>query len=655
MKKILTALLITVFGCTAYAQNFEYGSVNFTDYNFDKNTLDSNANAIVLREFGTASLQIDDIRGTIELVFVHHVRIKIYNKDGFNQANIIIPLYKDDNREEDITDIKASTYNYVNDKLVETPMEKSAIFTENRSRYTVLKKFTLPNIKEGSIIEYTYRIVSPNLFNFKTWHFQEDIPKVHSEYLVYIPATYNYNVLLRGYQKLTDQKTELYKDCFLLNGVNINCSKITYTMKNIPAFIEEDNMTAPSNFKSAIYFELSDVQALNGAKFNYTKTWKDVDKDLTDDRRLGGQMKKKDVFKDIIPSIIKNTTDELSKANAVYNYIKKQIKWNNYAGMYSEDNIKKALDLRSGNIGDVNLSLIAALSAANLDVEAVILSTRENGAVNELNPVMSEFNYIIAKLNIGDKTYMLDASEPLLPFGLLPLRCLNNQGRVINMKKPSYWIDLKASQRTSTSYILQGNLNSDGKIVGKLISYRSGYAALNKRKEIKSFTSVDEYIEKLDERMTKIKILNAKITNIDSVENILTEEYEIEMAVNAGADAQFYFNPFFITAIIKNPYNLNNRTYPIDLGAASDERIVMQIVMPNQYKVSEKPKDMGIALPNDGGKYILKSAFEGDTFSMSQILQFNNAVYQADEYLNLKEFYSKIIQNQKTELLIVKN
>lgn len=655
MNKILAILFLLFLSLTTHAQNFNFGSITYDDYEFDRKKLDSNANAVVLKEFGTASIQRDDITGSLELIFEQHVKIKIYNKEGFKEANIVIPTYKDESREETISDLKASTFNYVDNNFVETIMDRKAIFTENRSKYTRLTKFTLPNLKEGSIIEYSYRLKSPNLFNFRTWEFQGDIPKVISEYLVYIPGIYNYNVSLRGFQKLTDQKSELSKECLRLSGVAIDCSKITYVMKNIPAFIEEDNMTAPSNFKSAIYFELSDVQNLNGSKTSYTKTWKDIDYELSSYKTLGDQMKRKDVFKDLIPEITKGSSTDLDKAKAIYNYIKKQIKWNNYYGKYAEDNIKKALENRSGNVADINLSLIAALSAAGLDAEAVILSTRDNGTVNKLYPVMSDFNYLVAKVNIADKSYLLDATEPLLPFGLLPLRCINDQGRVINLKKPSYWIDLKASQKTTTSYILMGKMTTDGKITGTLTTYTMGYAAYSKRKDILRYNSPDEYVEKLDERLTRIKILDHQILNLDSVENSLIEKYEVEFTINDGTNRdQFYFSPFFINTISKNPFNLNERTYPVDLGAASDERIVINVLLPEKYQLLEKPKDMAIALPDAGGKYLLQTGLDENTISVSQILQFNNAIYQPGEYLFLKEFYSKIIQNQKTEFLLKK-
>ncbi|RZK21117.1 MAG: DUF3857 domain-containing protein, partial [Pedobacter sp.] len=319
MKKIFFVLFLSLTSLTTFSQNFDYAAITYDNYEFDRKKLDSNANAIVLKEFGTARIDLDDATGRLELIFDYHVKIKIYNKEGFESANVIVPLYKDDSKEETINDLKASTFNYIDGRFVETAMDKKAIFYENRSKYTKLLKFTLPNLKEGSIIEYSYRLKSPNLFNFKTWQFQSNIPKVISEYLVYIPGIYNYNVSLRGYQKLSDQKVELARECLRISGASIDCSKITYLMKDVPAFVEEDNMTAPSNFKSAVYFELSDVTNPSGAKTSYTKTWKDVDYELTSDKSFGSQMKRKDVYKDLIPLITKDATDDLSKAKAIYN------------------------------------------------------------------------------------------------------------------------------------------------------------------------------------------------------------------------------------------------------------------------------------------------------------------------------------------------
>jgi Fe-S cluster assembly iron-binding protein IscA len=657
MRKLLIIAFL-FFPFYAISQDFTFGEFKNEEHLFDRKQIDSNANAVFLNEYGVTRFLFDSETGHMKLLHEYHARIKIFNKSGFEAANIVIPVYKNgdgNDQREYISNVKASTFNFQNGNYEETAMAEKNVFTEEKSKYLSLTKFTLPNIRENSIIEYQYTVETPYIFNFKTWHFQSHIPKVNSTYVAFIPANYKYNVSLRGFYKLTDNKAELSRECLRIAGKEMDCSKLTYIMKNMPAFIEEDYMTSPTNYRSAVYFELEEVHYLNGSSQKYTKSWKDIDYELTSNKDFGGQMKRKDVFKTILPSIIANATNDLDKAKAIFEYIKKQIRWNNYYGKYSETSVKEVIEKRTGNVADINFALISALSAAELDAEAVVLSTRENGTVNKLYPIMSDFNYVIAKINIGENSYLLDASEPLAPFGLLPLRCINDQGRVINLKKPSYWIDLKAAKKSSTTHNLIGVMTEDGKINGTITSYSSGFDALNLRKSIKKHASVDEYVEKLDERLTNIKIKNFKISDVDSVENPITETYEVEFNIGNGEQAGNYFNPFFINPIRKNPFKLNERNYPVDLGAASEERISINITLPEKYELKEQPKDVSIALPNQGGKYLLQTSVIDHNLTIHQQLQFNKAIYTSEEYHYLKEFYNRIIQAQKTDVLITKS
>ncbi|RWU10421.1 DUF3857 domain-containing protein [Pedobacter chitinilyticus] len=657
MRKILI-LALTLLPFYAICQEFGFGEITSQEKDFNRTQIDSTANAVYLNEYGTTRFSYDSETGRVKLVFDYHVRIKIFNKEGFEAANVIVPLHRtgtNDDQKEFLSDLKASTFNFLNGRLVETQMSSKAVFTEERSKYTHLSKFTLPNVAENSIIEYKYTIETPYIFNFRTWQFQSEYPKLNSTYVAFIPANYKYNISLRGYYPLTENKAELSTACLRISGKEMDCSKITYSMKNIPAFVEEDYMTSPSNYKSAVYFELSEVYYLTGSVQKYTKTWKDVENELIDSKEFGSQMKRKDVFKTIVPGITTGLTSDLQKAKAIFEYIKKQVRWNDYYGKYCETSVKEVVDKRSGNVADINFTLISALSAANLDVEAVILSTRDNGVVNKLYPILSDFNYVIAKVNIDGNSYLLDATEPLAPFGLLPLRCINDQGRVINLKKPSYWIDLKASKRSSTSHSLIGKMNEDGKINATVTSHSLGFNAMNLRKDMKRYSSLDEYVEKLDERLTNIKIKNYKIANVDSVENALVQEYEVELNVGNTENTANYFNPFFINPIRSNPFKLNQRNYPVDLGAASEERIAISISLPEKFQIKEQPKDISLALPNQGGRYILQTSLTDHNLTLSQQLLFSKAIYSPEEYHYLKEFYNRIIQTQKSDILLTKS
>lgn len=657
MNRILIiALALITFN--SQAQEFTFSKISQADYLFDRNEIDSNANAIYLNEQGTTRFLYDSESGRMKIIHDYHARIKIFNKAGFEAANIVIPMYKygtANDQEEFVTDIVAVTHNYENGSPVSAEMSANAVFNEEKSQYLTLKKFTLPNLKENSIIEYKYRIESPYIFNFRTWEFQADFPKVNSIYTAYIPGNYSYNASLRGYQKLTDTKTEVSRGCLRVAGKEMDCSKLTYTMTNIPAFVEEDYMTSATNYKSAIYYELAEVHHLNGSTIKYTKTWKNVDYELTSDKKFGGQMKRKDAFKDIIPTVTAGLTTDLDKAKAIYEYIKKQIKWNRYVAKYSESNIRNVLDERTGNAADINLSLIAALSAAGIDTEAVILSTRSNGTVNKLYPVISDFNYVVAKANIDGKSYLLDATDPLMPFGLLPLRCINDQGRVINLKKASYWIDLKASKRSSTTQLLKAKLEPDGKITGVLTTNTFGYDAANTRSDIKRYPAVEDYVDRLDARLIGIQIKNFKIHNLDEVEKTLVEEYELEFSASDQQDKENrYFNPFLIKPIRTNPFKLKERLYPVDFGSVQEERVSINLELPESYKIKELPKDVSIGLPNNGGRFMLQFVQNGNNLVINQLIQLNKPVYSSEEYHALKELYNRIIQTHKTGILLTR-
>jgi hypothetical protein len=655
MNKLYAIALLLLTFSASKAQNFEYGKHNPSDFLETKPIVDSTADAEVIREFGIGRILLDDNTGRSYLDYTYHVKIKIFNKEGFQQGNIEIPLSVYNSLADEIRDVQATTYNYDNGTVLKSDLDLKQLFTENRSRYQKVVKFTMPNLKQGSVIEYTYKIRRQNIFNFSNWAFQDDIPKVYSEFVAMIPATYNFNVSLKGPQGLSSQTGVVERECLRINGTPVDCSKMTYVMKNIPAFKEEAYMTAASNFKSAINFELSDIQFVSGGKSNITKTWRDVDYELTSERTFGGQMKRKDLFLAKMPEILKNTSDSLSKAKAVFAYIKDQIKWNNYRGKYSEYELKKALETHSGNIGDVNLALISALAAAGFNADAVILSTRQNGIVNSLYPVISDFDYVIAKVTIAGVDYLLDASEPLLPFGLLPMRCLNGKGRVINFKKASYWYDLKASQKESIKYNLLATLGADGKIKGTLYTYSNGYSAFDKRKQIAEAGSVETYVERLDERMPNLSIQKHEIENLDNLDLALVEKYEVILDYFEGTDfSKLFYNPNFLNQITKNPFNLNERSYPVDMGTASETRVSMVLTLPEKFAMTAAPKDMAIGLPENGGRYQTVTKLDDHVLSFSSLFQLNKPIFAPEEYLSLKAFYSKIIQQQKIDLVLQK-
>ncbi|WP_293939041.1 transglutaminase domain-containing protein [Sphingobacterium sp. UBA5996] len=654
MRQFLTLFLIFSIYTNSVAQNFDFGKVSISD--FSRTDLDSNAHAIVLNEFGQSSVFVDDYDNRIKLLHEYHVLIRIIDKEGFKKANFEIPSYKRGNYIRDYFDeLKAVTYNLENGKIETTALENKKVFKENYSAHLDLNKFTLPNIKEGSIIEVSYRTLEQDLFNFKTWEFQDDLPKIQSQYIAIIPASFTYNVALRGPYKLTDQKGEVLREYIFLDGLRMDCSKLTYTMKNIPAFIEEDYMTSPTNFKSAIYYELESIfYPSTGSKKTFSKTWKDVDIDLMNEKTFGGQLKKTDVFKTSLATIISSNDSKLEKAKKVYNYINKQIKWNNHLGKYAETGVEKALEKRNGNIGDINLALVTALMAADLEAYPVILSTRRNGTPNALFPVLSDFDYVIACVDIDGVKYTLDATNAYLPFGELPLQCLNERGRIIYSKKSSNWFPLVATEFSEVNYVLEGALDEQSKIKGKLTISSSGNKAFLKRQHIAKFNSLEEYWEKMDEEMPNITLIKSSIQNLEDIDQTLIEEFDVVADVSKQTgQGEIVLAPTIIDRISHNPFKAQERTYPVDMGFKSKTLYAVRLTIPDQYEIVEKPQNVSLALPESTAKYKYVSQTDGNQIEILQSLTFNKPLFSVDEYFSLKELYSRIIQQQKVDLKLI--
>jgi len=272
-----------------------------------------------------------------------------------------------------------------------------------------------------------------------------------------------------------------------------------------------------------------------------------------------------------------------------------------------------------------------------------------------LYPVITEFNYVIVKADISGTTYLLDATDPLLTFGMLPMHCLNDQGRVMPLDKPSYWIDVKAPNIQSSTVILNLTLNTNGKLTGTITNYSRGYEAFLKRKAIKKFNSVDEYVEDLGNRWNRIKIKKAEVLNVDSLDKAISEVYDVEIDAYSNMNNQkLAFNPFLINRIVTNPFKLKERSYSVDWGMPSESKFMLNLQLPEGYTIENPPKNEGFALPDKGGAFIVNYTENGNSFSLSHVTQFKKSVYFSDEYPYLKELYARMILSEKAEMIFKK-
>lgn len=658
---VITTLLLffRLIEASAQSDGIDFGRVSAEGLRINTYSLDTSANAIVLHEFGEAYIDPDK---NFEIIVKYHIRIKILKQAGISKADVSIPLERVDNRTEKINALEASAFNLVGDEVEETKLQSSNIFTEEVSKFRNLKKFAIPNVRVGTIIDYKYELQSPFVFNFFPWAFQSDIPKLSSEYWAKIPGNYQYNFSLRGPLKLSKNQNTLIPKCIMVGaesygmGTGADCVQYKFAMNNIPAFVEEEHMTAKSNFISAINFELAEIRYFNGKVDKITREWRDADKELQLHKNFGLQIKKsKGVMEDNIKGVVAGEKDSLNVAKKIYDFIKFRYDWNGMYGMLTQFGIKEAFEKRVGNVADINLSLITALEYAGFAAEPVILSTRENGSPTELYPVLSNFNYVIAKLTVGGKTFLLDATDDFLPFGMVPMRAINGKGRVVGAKK-SYWYEIKPSEKAKRISTYTLVLESDGLVKGTIQRSYLGYHALQKRKVIFSLTNQSEYSKELSKEFDHLVISNVELQNVGDFSKPLVEKFDFEFSGFQQSDAaNFLFNPFITDKKLYNPFKSKERLYPVDFGAPIEEMSILSMEYADNFKISSLPDKVAIALPQNGGRYTCDFQSLGNRITMSHNLIIARTVYGPGEYHYLKELYNQLLQVQNTDLMFTKN
>lgn len=629
-----------------------YGILTNDEISFSEYDKDSTANAVVLYEKGNYYFEVRD--NNIWLVKNFHRKTKILKDEGFDYANISIPYYKNDKSREKVTKIKAVTHN----GRKKTFLEESQIYNTDKTERWSNKVFTFPNIKKGSIVEYQYQLISPFFFNLDGWNFQSSIPKIYSEFNAEIPGNYTYNRTLVGELKLSVNDASIKSQCFSIPGYSqvADCEVLKYVMKDIPAFKEEeDYMLAASNYISRLDFELSEYRGFDGTTDKFTKSWKNVDREFKTDKDIGGQLTKKSFFEKNVPDDLFTGTDQLSIAKNIYKYIQKHYTWNEKNSTYGKARVRDAFKNKIGNAWEINMSLINLLNAADIKANLVLTSTRKNGLPGKRHPVISDFNYVLAKISIDDKEYLLDATDKSIPFGMLPFRALNYYGRVMDFKNESYWQDITPENNNKVMVFGQLEFDQENNTRKGLLNVTSfGYNAVYKGQKMNSMSN-ETYIESLKNSLNG----DAEIDNYQRIDDGLNEKKVIERFEYEQENEQtsiIYLNPFILKFFEKNPFLLEERNYPIDFGYPRNYRYQVNIKVPEGYVVEESPKKQHIQLPKNQAslKFAINENKNMRTLNMIFDLKISHAHIQAAYYQGLKELFEYVTTIQNNSLIVLK-
>lgn len=668
--RIYIAVILLLVTCNLQAQNFKFGKVSKTELAEKSHPKDSSAHAAVL--FKKESIRFDYLKGEgfIQVRSVSE-RIKIYDKEGFAWATKKIRLYnKQNSTSENIYKLKAYTYNLIDENIETDKLKKDGVFEEELNKYWKIKSFTMPNIKVGCVIEFSYEISSPFLA-IDDLELQYTIPINTLEILVKTPEYFLYNKVLNPQSsflpKITESKSSksesvtnstvsqnssgvasYYNSSTNRFSINENVIKIDET--EIPALKEESFVDNLGNYIAKLKLELVALNYPNKPYQNLLGSWDDVTKTIYDSDDFGLQLGKSNYYEDDINALIGNLTTNAQKARAIYNYVKSKVKWNGYYGYSAEAGVRKAYKEGVGNVADINLMLVSMLRFAGISANPVLISTKSNGI--PLFPTKDGFNYVICFVEDKDILALLDATSENATFNTLPVRDLNWQGRVIRESGSSIWVDLIPTKVSKEITGLHLKINSDLSAEGKVRSQKFNYIAKRYRDNYADLSD-EEYVKMLEKDKGDLIVSELNVNGVgDLSEPVkISYSYKMENAVEEIGD-KLYFSPLLFLSTEDNPFKEEKRQLPIDLRYPVSDKYMISVMIPENYEVETLPKNEVLDFSNSTGgfKYLVNQ--NGRFIQVNVELNINTSLVLPENYTFFKQFFTQVIEKESEKIVL---
>ncbi len=651
MKKIVILLFLT-FSIISFGQDYKFGKVSKAELEEKFYPLDSTTDAAYLYKKRRTYFTFTPNKW-FQLVTEVHERIKIYTKEGFDEATRTIPYYAPDiGDDERVSSIKGYTYYLNNGKIEKEKLSKNAIFKDKKNSYYSLKKITMPSIKEGCIIEIKYKINSPYIQNITDLEFQYGIPIKKLKIQIEAPEYFVFNQRSKGHyfaEMLKERKSgSIGSRRYIVNVFKFDESNIPALKGNEP-FVSNIR-----NYRGGMKFELTQVDytSIEGPLRTYSNSWEDVSKKVYQFSSFGGELKKSNFFKDDITSITATAANDFEKVVAIFQHVKSSVKWNDNRGVGAQKGIKKAYQEGVGNVADINLLLTAMLRKAGLNANPVLVSTRSNGI--PFFPTIDGFNYVIAMVDFPDNTYaLLDATAPYSAPNLLPKRTLNWQGRKVAKGGASSWVNLSSNKHALEENNIMISITEDMEIEGLMRSRYSNLKALNYRNE-NNHLKEEDVVKKIEEKYP-VEIENFKVSNEQNVFKPISTSIKFNSEdLIEEINGKFYIEPLLFLTESKNPFKLEDRNFPVDFATPWKDKNTVSIQIPEGYKVSFIPESIAIGLPEKMAVFRYQITQIGNKINIISFLEFNQALIAPKYYQFLKDFYGKVVAKQSEKIVFEK-
>ncbi len=604
---------------------------------------DTIAEAIKIFDIGT----IEQIYNNgIEVYFIHHYQIKILKERAKSYADVAISYW----HKNHVLSIEAQTILSDGRKI---ELDNDNIFDEEAKDVYRVKKFSMPNVEVGSILEVKYTIKSTQVHELQPWVFHNEIPVLESEINIVKHPFFSYLVKRtndpNGLIKQTeDQYYSRYKRDF--------SQRIRYKATNLPAIRNEPYISTLDNYKARLDFQIESVRTPT-YYYEYIKDSQTLSNTLLKEE-FDEFMEPEDEVRELVDNLNLEKSTEDQKAKLIYDYVRDNFEKENYnSGIYARKDPEEILEKKKVTDSERNLLLMSMLKAAGFDVKPILISTRGHGYVNPQIPFLRQYNLTILLVNINDNYFMFDARNPWTPYGQLPPSSLVNLAMLVDKDNNQF---LEIPNPGLRSYeIVESHINvlPDGKLNGSSEMLAIGYASNNRNKQLYEHKKVEDVISnELSNHLDGYKVTLSDTTLKAVPSDTFNTKFQFTLEdFTEIIEDEIYLRPSLYFSKNKNIFSTEKRVYPVEINYRSQSIESNYFTLPAGFSIAEIPEE--ITIENKYFKYhritliVEKNPLK---IGFSRQYEIKELVVPQEDYAKFRSDYVKIIDADQ-EIIVFKS
>lgn len=626
-KALILTLLLLLNASTSSAQTKKFGDVSVEDFTAYDSEYDSSMSAVILFNKGVAEFDSD-----YKCLFEFHTRIKILTDEGFEYGDIQIPMYE--SSDQDVYNIKATTYTLLADGTIkENKVGKKEIFKEEIRKGLEVKKFTMPDLARGVIIEYSYHKIMGSPFNLPDWKFHEYVPVEWSEYTMKIPKTLMYKMIFKG------------RDSLYINEVSKMNQQLYLAKRNLPAVEDLPYLINRNDHISEVITQLDAIRIPRAMPQDFFKSWEKISSELND-RDDFGKQKLNGQIKDQLKFLVSDQMSDLEKVEAVYNYLVNNITWNNRYRLTSEKGIRDTFKDLKGSTGDINLLLVEMLREVGVGISPALISTRTNGTVLTDYPLINQFNMLVAVVELENTAFVIDASSGRRAFTVLHPKILYRNAFVIRKDDSYGWLTSypldKSHERISLTYTISDSSNISVDMAGNV----KGEYAEEIRQNVNLFNP-NEYWENSYKDLPGLSVDSSLFNNVElftgSVSYTTNFSFDTEQSISTQNET-IYLQPFLFLNEDENPFKKRTRDLPVEFAYPFSKQHIITIKIPEEYVIDELPESFMHVLEDKNGVFRFMVTQNGNTLTLVSSFDIKSVYFSPDKYQDVKDLFQKRVE-----------